>query len=616
MYLLPTPNHFRQSEGYFTIKYDTRLLTAKNTSRKETYYLRLLQEDVSKILSFDLPLGKAWKVEDNSIFLDFNTELGAQGFSLTISESCIEIFGGGTEGLLYGVQTLRQIISQKGARLPCLEIKDAPELPVRGFYHDVTRGRIPTLQTLKELAQQASYYKLNQLQLYIEHSFLFKNFSEVWRDDTPLTAEDILEFDEYCQDLNIELVPSIASFGHLHKVLSTRSFAHLCELENPEQEPFTFVSRMIHHTLDISNPASFEMIQEMLLEFIPLFSSKKFNICADETFDLGKGKSKPLADEVGVHRIYVDFVNKLCNFVKEQGLQPMFWGDIIVGSPALIQELPEDVLCLNWGYGANEQENNTQVLHEAGAVQYLCPGVHGWRRFLNRLDYAYENITRMCSYAFKYNAAGLLNTDWGDYGHINFVRCSTPGMIYGAAFSWNRETLSFDEINRRISVLAFGDRTESFVDIVASIAKRQLFGWENAVQYLEAHTNGLSEKEIHEYFTAIPLTDIEKTRRELEELTQRLYDTMMSMEESKRSLVKEYLIMAKAILLFNNIGAILKNNRFGGSETIGLSPAQTAAALECWWNDYKAIWREHSKEGELFRIQDVLFWYADLLRSL
>ena len=54
-----------------------------------------------------------------------------------------------------------------------------------------------------------AYYKMNQLQLYIEHTFLFRDFSEIWRDDTPLTAEEIMELDQYCLERGIELVPSL-----------------------------------------------------------------------------------------------------------------------------------------------------------------------------------------------------------------------------------------------------------------------------------------------------------------------------------------------------------------------------------------------------------------------
>ena len=48
---------------------------------------------------------------------------------------------------------------------------------------------------------------------------------------------------------------------------------------------------MAHYTLDASAPESLEFVRQMIDEFIPLFTSNKFNICCDETFDLGKGKN-------------------------------------------------------------------------------------------------------------------------------------------------------------------------------------------------------------------------------------------------------------------------------------------------------------------------------------
>ncbi|MFR8332790.1 MAG: hypothetical protein ACLU9S_10900 [Oscillospiraceae bacterium] len=55
-----------------------------------------------------------------------------------------------------------------------------------------------------------------------------------------------------------------------------------------------------------------------------------FNINGDEPFDLGKGRGKAMADQVGSHQMYVDWIGKICRHVKELGKQPMFWGDIIL----------------------------------------------------------------------------------------------------------------------------------------------------------------------------------------------------------------------------------------------------------------------------------------------
>ena len=62
-----------------------------------------------------------------------------------------------------------------------MQIMDAPDMPNRGYYFDQTRGRILKLEELKKIADRMSLYKLNQLQLYVEHTYLFRDFSEMWR---------------------------------------------------------------------------------------------------------------------------------------------------------------------------------------------------------------------------------------------------------------------------------------------------------------------------------------------------------------------------------------------------------------------------------------------------
>lgn len=117
---------------------------------------------------------------------------------------------------------------------------------------------------------------------------------------------------------------------------------------------------------------------------------------------------------------------------------------------------------------------------EAGARQYLCPGVGGWNQWMNLVENSYKNIARMCGYARKYHAEGVLNTDWGDCGHINQPDFSLPGMIYGAVFSWGDDTDSFEELNEQISRLAYGDRSGKFVSYMAKTAECSIFDWWDA----------------------------------------------------------------------------------------------------------------------------------------
>lgn len=578
-------------------------------------YAKILKQEIEQSLGFSLMI-KRGKKKQNGIYFSICKEYKEQEYMLKVNTEGIEIAAGSDTGVLYGVQTLRQIVRQNGTSIPYLTIFDEPAILNRGFYHDVTRGRVPKLSYLKWLADKLAFYKMNQLQLYIEHSFLFEDFSEVWRDDTPLTAEEIMELDRYCSRIGIELVPSISCFGHLYKILSTKSYSHLCELEEPEKEPFSFLARMQHHTIDVSNENSLEFIKKMIEEFLPLFSSSQFNICADETFDLGKGKSKVLAGQIGRDRMYLNYVKELCEFLVEKGKRPMFWGDIICGFPEAIKELPKETICLNWGYAPNQRELESKKLHEVGATQYSCPGVGGWNQFINLIDSSYENIKRMCTYAEKYNSLGVLNTDWGDFGHINQPQFSITGLIYGAAFSWNTDIPSKEMINRQISYLEFGDSTESFVSLIAKSEKYRSFEWEGAVRYMELSIQGASEEEKELYFKEVSnLSNVAENNIELEQLVNELYESISFMNIETRKGVKPYIVAAEGMILFNQIGAIIGKREYGINSSIEVKEKELAVILENWFYHYKQLWRLVSKESELYRIQAVINWYADYLRK-
>lgn len=617
MYLLPCPKESKELEGVFILHYDTPIVISTECQLAVNHYSKILKDDIIFNTGFSLPILRGEAME-NGIYIAMDSSLGEQEYVLDIEANMINIKGGDQAAILYGIQSLRQIISQKGAVLPCISIHDHPGIKNRGFYHDVTRGRIPTLAYLKSLADKLSYYKINQLQLYVEHSYLFKNLSVVWRDDTPLTAEEIMELDEYCSRLNIELVPSLSSFGHLHKLLTTKTYAHLCELPNSNKEPFSFRDRMHHHTIDTSQKESYELITSMIGEFMPLFRSKHFNICADETFDLGISRSKELADEIGTDRLYIDFLKKLCNFVISKDKIPMFWGDIISKFPEVINELPKESICLNWGYAWDQREDETKALARARVTQYICPGVSGWNQLINLIEYSYKNIRLMCDYAYKYNAIGVLNTDWGDYGHINHPEFSTAGLIFGASFSWNKEDIPFEEMLKRISIIEYRDKSKKLMTIVSNISKQSLFSWERVVIYRELHHKD-DEKTMADTGVALEYTDLSKvleTNEYINDLNKQLYKTINSMDSSMRKVVKPYLVSSTGIALWNKIGATINHTVHKRVNKAAVAPNQLAMELEQWFHQYKEIWRTISKESELFRLQELINWYADYLRDI
>ena len=498
---------------------------------------------------------------------------------------------------------------------------------------DQARGRSFKLDTLKKQIDVLSRYKINQYQLYIEQSFAFRGFSEMWREDSVLTPEEIMEIDKYCADRDIDFVPSLASFGHLYELLKTKSYEDICELEDTAGKPFSFWEKMQHHTVNVADERSFEVIKKMFDEYLPLFSSKYVNICADETFDLGKGKSKELADKIGTDRMYMEFLKKLCEYVVSKGKVPMFWGDIICKFPEFIKELPKETICMAWGYLADQKDDICRPVAEVGANMYLCPGVCGWNTFINRIDTAYSNIKTLSGYARKYDAIGLLNTEWGDFGHVNNPSFATPGIIYGGVFTWNLDAYSGEkalagkeELNKEISRIEYGDTTENYVELLERAAINQIYDWWSCVLVFEGYEREGrfdEKKEPHNFATHNVLKDrlkrFQENVEEVDKATEELYQIRKDLR--KTAITMDSLNKAEFDKADNAIVGIDVWNRAG--KMIILPESATAEEkkllaeeLEVWFMRYKEIYRADSKESMLIRVAKVVYWYADKLRGL
>lgn len=253
MYLLPKPKKYEKKQGFYEISWNTVLTIDENMPLDGTVYAGILQSCIQKHAGIACAFLKGTQ-RTGDIFLTMEPQLyAAQEYNIKITPDGLTVSGGDGAAVLYGVQTVCQMVMQCGGVLACAEVHDAPDILHRGYFLDETRGRVLSLPYLKEIADRLSRYKINEFQLYIEHTYLFRDLTELWRDETPLTAEDILELDAYCRRLHIELVPALASFGHLYKLLSTRSYGDLCERSQPWNTDFSFLDRMAHHTIDTTD---------------------------------------------------------------------------------------------------------------------------------------------------------------------------------------------------------------------------------------------------------------------------------------------------------------------------------------------------------------------------
>jgi hexosaminidase len=365
-------------------------------------------------------------------------ELRPEGYRLSIKDGRVSLLARDAAGLFRGVCTIEQLVSLSAGSLdlPELVLEDWPDFPHRGVMLDVSRDKVPTMTTLYELVDLLARFKVNQLQLYMEHTFAYAGHEIVWREASPFSTREIAELDAFCAARHIELVPNQNSFGHMQRWLKHEPYKRLAECPdgfehawNPTREPYGLCA---------TDPASLALIQDLYDQLLPNFQSRQFNVGLDETIDLGLGRSKAACEERGTERVYLEFLQRIHALVSERGRTMQFWGDIILKRPELIRELPHDAIALEWGYEADHPfADHLRKFAEAGLEFYVCPGTSSWNTIGGRTENAIGNLASAAKNGAASGAIGILTTDWGDNGHLQPLSVSYLGLLLGAGFSWN-----------------------------------------------------------------------------------------------------------------------------------------------------------------------------------
>lgn len=413
--------------------------------------LRQLAADLRRELKCSARLGRVSSLPCALIVRRDNRIRHHDGYRISIQTSGIEIASRTTAGTYYAVQTLRELVRINGKTIPCCRISDHPDFVRRGVYLDCSRGKVPTVDTLKLLIEYLASCKINELELYIENVFAFASHPEIGKGFSSFTPDDLLNVQEHCRLHHVRFVPSLASFGHMEKILGLPEFQHLGEMPGFRGLPGGT-------TLYPGDPASIRLMADLYGDFLPLFDSVDFNACGDEPWELGKGRSKRRAKRTGVGRVYLDFILKLHRLCERHGKRMNLWADIVLNHPELIPEIPGDIVMLNWCYeSGGALVGRTPELSNAGLSVVVCPGTSGWRSHGTRLKNATRNVAEFAAEGRRCGAEGLLNTDWGDGGHRNPIGVSFHGFAHGAAHAWNGRAVDDARFTEIFSRHVLGD---------------------------------------------------------------------------------------------------------------------------------------------------------------
>ena len=278
---------------------------------------------------------------DNSLSLLMGGNLGREGYRLQIARDGVRLGAAAPTGLFWGTRTLLQLLRQPPGSVPCGTAVDFPRYQLRGFMLDVARTPYP-LSYLKDVIRTMAWYKMNDLHLVINNSYIFHEhyvdnghdpFKESYaafrleskmkgKDGTPLTAKDLFytkkEFADlvsYARKYGVNIVPEFDTPGH------ALSFTRL----RPDliyKGPMNHEKRRCE-MLDAANPETIDLVSKVFDEYMlkdPKLGRPVFADC---------GVVHVGADEFyGDKEDYRHFANAVLSHALKRGYTPRIWGSL------------------------------------------------------------------------------------------------------------------------------------------------------------------------------------------------------------------------------------------------------------------------------------------------
>ena len=459
---------------------------------------------MGNILSL-LPL----KNKDNSsqliLQISDNEEIpeSLEGYVLSISKGNVNITSRGEAGLFYGCQTLEHLLEDARdfkTPIPACEITDSPDYVYRAVHFD-TKHHLDHIGYYYESIDRLARYKINAITWEFEDKLSYQTHPLIGAPQA-ISIDEMAALTRYARERNIEITPLVQGLGHATFILKHQKYAYLREIET-NRWAFCPLHEGGYQVL-------FDLYREAI-EATP--GSKYFHIGGDEIGNIGLcHRCKPTADEKGKFELNLYWINRVCEFLVEQGRIPIFWGDMPFqyagvwystreeeDSPELWEEgikkldqviirFPENGVFMHWNYTTCRQPGNERVLEwltERNLNTMISTGANSGPAALfpnddrtgKMSDRGLTAIQSSIQLAYEKGIDGVLTTGWDD--RSPHMETYWRGFIASAEYSWNTKGRDLNDYQLAYMQREFGPYA-AYTDLYLQLRAAAFF-WETSL---------------------------------------------------------------------------------------------------------------------------------------
>lgn len=427
--IVPEPAVVRPSHERYRITPGTEIVTQAGSPDAAAVGAQLAAL-LRPSTGFALPVvSSAWHHAGIQLLLSHSVaNLGAEGYTLDVTNDAVVITASAPNGLFYGVQTLRQLLpAQADARtrqhvawtVPGGHIADQPRFPYRGAMLDVSRHFFG-VPIVERLIDEISLYKVNYLHLHLSDDQGWRIAVAKWPNlaihggstevgGTPGGYYTVAQYERivaYAKAHFVTIVPEIDGPGHTNAALS--SYAQLnCDGVAPPLYTGTDVG---FSSLCVHKPVTYQFLSDVLNELAAITPGPFLHIGGDEA------QSTTASD-------YATFEGKELPIVAAAGKRAIGWHDVTQVNP------PTSFVAQFWG--TDTTDPTVAAAAARGNKVIMSPAVKAY------LDMKYTEATKLGQ-----DWAALIEVqDAYDWDPGNYLQGVTGSSVLGVEGPIWSETL-------------------------------------------------------------------------------------------------------------------------------------------------------------------------------
>jgi len=469
--IIPTPQHYQWQDGSTDFSNLTTIVLGNGTNDQDHFTAEQIQKDLSALFNIkvDIQSEKSVSNVQHAIVIgdpaqsdlirnqvkaaELTDKMEKEGYVLKLNGSSVVIAGKSETGRFYGAMSLNQMLeSSDSSTLKNISISDYPSMKFRGVSDDMSRGQVSTEENIKKIIRFMAKYKMNSYLPYMEDIIHFKDYPEIGEDRGRFTRGEVDELQNYAKKYHVDFIPDFETLGHQENLLNMKKFWKYAEYPGAA-------------SFNTQSDSAVNFVKQLMGDIIPWFDSDYFHIGGDESFDVGMGASRRAVNRYGLATVNANYYKKIYNYVKSHGKKVIMYGDMLLRNPMTLSQIPDDLIIMDWHYGATDEFQSTKVFAEAGQPFIVSPGISNWSRLYPNQSAAWVNTYHITMDGYKNGALGSITSSWGDMGGPNFRELNYRGYAYDAECAWNPKGADGETIDHRFNALFFGSTRSQLAGI-------------------------------------------------------------------------------------------------------------------------------------------------------